>query len=59
MLLMAKVTSRHFTKNLIQYNAALAVAGAVRGSSSEKLYQELVLESLKNRQWFRKCCQFY
>ena len=59
MLLMTKVTSRRFTKNLIQYNTALAVAGAVRGSSSEKLYQELVLESLKNRRWYRKFCQFY
>ena len=35
-----------FTKKpeSIQYNAALAVTGAVRGSS-EKLYQELGLES--------------
>ena len=43
----------------IQYNAALAVTGAVRGSSSEKHYQELGLESLQNRRWFRKLCQFY
>ena len=33
----------------IQYNAALAVTGAIRGSSSEKLYQELGLESLQSR----------
>ena len=31
----------------IQYNAALAIAGAVRGSSREKLYQELSFESLQ------------
>ena len=43
----------------IQCNAALAVTGAVRGSSSEQLYQELGLESLQNRGWFRKLCQFY
>ena len=43
----------------IQYNAALALTGAVRGSSSEKIYQELGLESLKKRRWFRKLCQFY
>ena len=37
----------------------MAVTGAVRGSPSEKLYQELGLESLKNRRWFRKLCQLY
>ena len=31
----------------IQYNAALAITGAVRGSSREKLYQELSFESLQ------------
>ena len=30
----------------IQYNAALALTGAIRGTSREKLYQELGLESL-------------
>ena len=30
----------------IQYNAALAIIGAIRGSSREKLYQELGSESL-------------
>ena len=34
----------------VQYNAALAITGAIRGSSMEKLYQELVLGSLKLRQ---------
>ena len=42
----------------IQYNAALAITGAKRSSSREKLYQELVLESLKQRRWFRKICYF-
>ena len=28
----------------VQYNAALAITGAIRGSSREKLYQELGLE---------------
>ena len=40
----------------IQYNAALAITGAIRGSSKEKLYQELGLESLKDRRWMRKLC---
>ena len=33
----------------IQYNAALAIIGAIRGTASGKLYQELSLESLKER----------
>ena len=42
----------------IQYNAALAITGAIRGSSGEKLYQELCSESLLQRRWFRKLCYF-
>ena len=30
----------------LQYNAALAIAGAIKGTSHEKLYQELALEYL-------------
>ena len=38
----------------------LAIARAIRGTSTEKkLYQELGLESLKSRRWFRKLCRFY
>ena len=44
---------------MIQYNAVLAVATAIQGFSSEKIYQELGLESLQSRRWFRKLCQFY
>ena len=43
----------------IQYNAALAITGAIRGSSREKLYQELGLESLRERRWYRKLCYFF
>ena len=35
--------------NPIQYNAPIAITGAVRGISSDKLYQELGLESLRYR----------
>ena len=42
----------------IQYNAALAITGTVRGTSREKLYQELGLESLRKRRWYRKLCYF-
>ena len=43
----------------LQYKASLAITGAIKGSSTEKLYQELGLESLQNRRWFRKLCAFY
>ena len=43
----------------IQYSACLAITGAIRGISTEKIYQELGLESLKSRRWFRKLCHFY
>ena len=43
----------------VQYNAALAITGAIRGSSREKLYQELGLESLKSWRRYRKLCLFF
>ena len=42
-----------------KYNAALATTGAVGGTSREKLYQELGLESLGKRGWYRKLCYFF
>ena len=51
--------SFHQKLESIQYNAALALTGAIRGSSREKLYQELSLESLQQRRWYRKLCCFY
>ena len=42
-----------------QYNASLAITGAIRGTSKEKLYQELGFEFLQHRRWFRKLCTFY
>ena len=51
----------YFQKKLesIQYNAALAITGAIRGTSREKIYSELGLESLQDRLWYRKLCVFY
>ena len=43
----------------IQYNATIPLTGAVRITSSKKLYQELGLESLRSRRWLRKFCLFY
>ena len=46
-------------KTCIQYDAAITITGAIRGTSSEKLFQKLGLESLKSRRWLRKLCLFY
>ena len=43
----------------IQYNAALAITGAIKGTYQKRLYNQLGLESLKFRRWFRKLCTFY
>ena len=42
-----------------EYNAALAINGAVKGSSREKLYQELSLGTLLKRRWLRRFSLFY
>ena len=46
--------SFHAKLESLQYNATLAITGAIRGSSSEKVYEELGLETLKSRRWYRK-----
>ena len=43
----------------VQYNAALAITGAIKGTSQIKVYNELGLESLKFRRWFRKLFVLY
>ena len=35
------------------------MTGAIKGPSTEKLYQELRIEHLRSRRWFRKLCLFY
>ena len=42
----------------IQYRACLAITGAIRGSSREKIYQKLGLELLQSRRWYRKLAMF-
>ena len=49
-------TSFHENIKSIQYKAALAITGAVRGTSREKLCQELGFESLQQRRRYRKLC---
>ena len=43
----------------VQYNAVLAITGAIRGTSKEKLYWELGLEPLKDREWLRRMSYMY
>ena len=43
----------------VQYNAALAITGCIRGTSRDKLYGEIGLESLFDRRYCRKLCFFY
>ena len=50
--------SFHQKLESIKYNAALALTGKIRGSSREKLYQELRLESLQMRQYYKTLCRF-
>ena len=42
-----------------QYKAALAITGAIQGTSRDKLNQELGLESLKTRRWYKRLCFMY
>ena len=43
----------------IQYKACIAITGAIQGTSRERLYHELGLESLGDRRWCRKLIFFY
>ena len=51
--------SFHAKLESLQYNATLAITGAIKGSSTEKIYEELGLESLKSRRWYRKMSFLY
>ena len=42
-----------------QYQAALAVSGAWKGTNTEKIYNELGWETLDQRRMFRRLVQFY
>ena len=43
----------------IQYQAALAVSGAWKGTNTDKIYEELGWETLDMRRWFRRLTMFY
>ena len=38
---------------MVQYNAALIKTGAFQAASGDKIYQDLGMESLADRRWFR------
>ena len=43
----------------VQNKAAPAITGTIQGTSHEKIYQELGVESLKNRRWYKRLsCMF-
>ena len=43
----------------VQYKAALAITGAIQGTSRDKIYEKLGLESLKARRWYKRLsCMF-
>ena len=42
----------------IQYNASLAITGAIKGTSTFKFYKEIDFEFLTFRRCFRKLCIF-
>ena len=43
----------------VQYKAAIAITGAIQGTSREKLYQELGFESLRDRRWYKRLSCMY
>ena len=49
----------HWKLRSIQYNACLALSGAITGLSREKLYHKLGLESFQRWHWYKKLCLFY
>ena len=55
----AYTASFHQKIESVQYNSTLAITGAIRGASKEKLYQEVGLETLEKTRWYRKLCRFF
>ena len=55
----SKFEVKQSTVESFQYNVALAITGAIKGTSKEKLCNELGLEYLKDRRWMRRLCLFH
>ena len=43
----------------VQFKAALAITDAIQGTSRDKIYQELGLESLKSKRWYKRLSCMY
>ena len=54
-------TNQSFSNKIeaVQYNAALAITSAIKGTSTTNFYKESGIESLSFRRWFRRLCTFY
>ena len=48
-----------FPRNALLNILIIAITGAIQGTSPERLYRELGLESLTDRRWIRKLVFFY
>ena len=50
-----------FAKKLeqVQYSVALAITGALKGTSRQRIYEELGWETLYHRRWYRQLCHFF
>ena len=44
---------------MVQYKAAIVITGAVKGTSRDRLYQELGLESVEDRRWSHRLFFFH
>ena len=58
---MTNLMMKLFVKKLesLQYKATLAITWAIQGTSCENIYQELGLDSVKSRTWFKHLsCMF-
>ena len=53
------IMSFHQKLESIQYNTCLAITWAIRGTRKVNLCQEIGLESLQLRRWYRKLGMFY
>ena len=59
-ILYDKPENKNFQNKLekVQYRACLAITGAIKGASRQKLYDELGLHSLSKRCWCNKLIFF-
>ena len=59
-LIIIIINNQRFSNKIqaVQYNAALAITNAIKGTFRTKLYKELGIEPLTFRRWFRRFLYF-